>query len=528
MAETNSDTVLRLESIIKDNFPDVDIAPSTVFSELVVKMAAYLQNPIINNIDELNQGKAIADVLAATTDTFNPIVDGIASNYNTSRGEGKRSVGKIKIIVSSNRVQFLREGFIMAQPVLKLNYVTTTAYRVTSNPTEATDIQLVQSGAQFYFILPVEAEEVGSEYQVANGAKFSLGTGSVLNGFVDASAYGSFTGGLPADTDKELIAKYQQGISNKSLLTQKSILFRLAELYPNVRDISVIGASDEEMTRCKQNLFGVSTLGTTDVYIRSSLGPETTLITKTATKNTAGDWEVTLDKDDVPGFYRVVSIVPSGEDVGGTLLFEETFDYSTAGIVPSNLLNNVQEARFTKYQTCDLVITYSADSSTATEQDFDILVSYQPNLADIQDLFLNNDERIACADYLVKAALPCFVSVALRLHRKNTSVDLPTDQIKQDIFNYINTLKFGDSLYASELVNICHNYDVKHVQLPLTLTGVIIGTDGEKVTVTGTDKLEIPTDLTVGISPKTTLFFADYFRKSDQETMSESIDIEVS
>lgn len=523
MAELINDTKVRLETFIKDSFPTVDIAPGTVISELLVKLAATLQNPVVNSIEALNQGNTIAEVLASDVDTYNPIIDSIGSNYNVSRGQGKKSVGQIKVVVTTNSSKILSSGFGFYQPVIKLNYVTARDYRATTDVVNDNDLQIIQEGELYYFIVPVEAEAVGSEYQVSNNSKFSLTLDGSLTDFVDAYAYGNFVSGLPVDSDKVLISKYQSGLTHKTLLTSSSLFARLQESFPSLRDISVVGANDEEMTRSKKNLFGLSTLGLADVYVRTTLGPETIQITKTATQ-TNGVWSFSLNYSDVPGFYRIVSILPSGKGLTGTLLNTPVFSYSTSGLSPSNLVNDAKEGRFSKYQTCNVTFEYA---STETTADFDVLLAYQPNIGSIQDLLLFEKERIACADYLVKAALPCFVSTHLRVHRRNPNVDLPVEKIKQDIYNYINTISFGDNLYVSRLVDICHNYDVRYVEFPVKVTGEIYTNESKVISITSTDTLAIPTNLTAGVSPKTTAFFADYFKATAADNMSDSIGVEV-
>ena len=527
MAETLSDTQLRLETIIRNNYPSVDIAPGTVLSELLIKLATTLQNPIVNSISELSQGNTIDKILASDVDTYDPLMDAVASNYNVQRADGKKSVGKVKIVVTDKSARFISKNFELYQPVLKLSYVTTATYQVTTNPVSATDLLLIPEGATYYFILPVEAKEVGPEYQLSANTKLSLAASKSITGFVDAYAFGSFTSGLQLDTDKILVSKLQTGLTHKTLLTEASIKARLTDLYPNFRDLSIVRAGDAEMTRDKQNLFGLATLGMSDVYVRTSFGPETISLTRTATQ-TDGVWSITLGLDDEPGFYRVISILPSGKELTGTITNTQVFNYSTAGILPANTVNNSQEGRFTKYQTCTIAFEYPSSDTTAA---FDFLLSYQPNIASIQDLMLSSDERITCADYLVKAALPCFVTVGLKLHRR-TSSELPVDKIKQDIYNYVNSVKFGETLHASKIIDICHNYDVKYVEFPIKLTGSIYTNKGTVINISGADSLQIPTVLSAGVSPKTTLFFADYLKTGasdidNQNNMSESISVVV-
>lgn len=534
MAESIEDTKLRLEAFITENYPNIDTAPGTVFSELVIKMAAYLQNPIFNQLTELNQANAIAEVLSSTADTYSSAIDAIASNYNTSRFAGRKSQGKLKVYLSGNSNIYINSGFIFLQPVIKLNYVVNSSYVITSNPTQANHIRLIQQGSLYYFIIPVEAENVGTEYQLSDKTKLSLGSGLTLNNFIEAEAYGNFTSGLPIDTDKILISKFQQSLANKTLLSKYSILSKLKETFP-IQTLSIIGANDPEMTRSKHNIFGLSTAGKVDVYIRSSLGIETNRVTKSATYNSStGKWDLTLTADDAPGFYRIISIVPtqatsSSNVVSGTLLYSTSFNYDSTKSAQVNDIYTIAEGRFSTYQTCAVAIEYTGTAAeiAAGTRDFDILVSNQPYLAEIQNTFLDPDNRIACADYLVKAALPCFASVALKVYRRNPTVELPVNLIKQDIFKYINSLDFGDTLLASKLIDICHNYDITHVELPVRLSGSIIGLDNSITEIQSNNELSIPTNLAKGISSNTTLFFADYYNTSDVETMSESIDINV-
>lgn len=528
MSESVADTQQRLEAIIKETYPLVDIGPGSVFSELVTKLAATAQNPIKNDVDTLNSSNAVVEALESIEDTYNPIIDGVASNYNTYRNQGIKSAGTLKVTMAQNRTYFIADNLRFSQPALGLEYVTTAEYTVKADATGASELPLYSEGEFYYFLLPVEATEVGAVYQVSAQTIFILSNTSDLANFVEAKAYGNFTTGLPLETDKQLIARFQSSLTNKSLLAEKSIRARLFDLYPSFQDISVVGANAPEMTRCKHNVFGISTLGTTDIYVRTTLGAETKVIKKTATK-VEGSWTFSLNYEDAAGFYRIISIIPSGSNLGGSLAFTATYGYSTTGISPSNLVNNLTEARFTKYQTCEVTFDHAAAGTTL---DLDILVAQQPSIGEIQDLFNSNDERIACADYLVKAAIPCYVSIDLTVYKRTSLSTIPVELLKQDIFNYVNTLKFGMTLKVSEIVNLCHKYDISRVALPLTITGEIFGLDSSVTFISNKDALEIPTILSKGISSRTTIFIVDYFKSSgssaiNQNTLLDAISIKV-
>ena len=522
MSETISDTRLRFEQFIGEANPSADISPAGVISELAIKPVAALENEVINDIAAIGQETSIEDALTASTDTYNAVIDKIASNYNLVRNPGTKVTGKIKVTVSADNTYFLKSGFVFNQPVLNLNYVTESNYSFTSNP-DATELPLYSSNGLFYFLVPVVAEFTGSNYQVTDQTNFNLEKS--FSNFVSAKAYGSFTSGANQETDKELLARLHTGLSNKTLLTRGSINSRLKDLYPDLQDVSVVGVDSPELTRHKQNIFGISTLGMADVYVRTSKGLATKLVTKAGVIQSDGSWEVTLDRNDAPGFYRVLTIVPSDKEEIGTLPFTQTFDYSTANLEVANTISSIQEARFSYYQTCSVNIQYSP--SGTFNGSFNLLISYQPYIQDIQELFLSNAERIICADYLIRAAVPCYVSIALKIYKKNSTDTIDAGAIKKDIYDYVNSLKFGDSFYASSIVNICHKYDIKRVELPVKLTGQIYSTKSTVIDIASSDVLEIPSYPALGITKNTTVFIIDYFRKTEDNTLSDAISIDI-
>lgn len=538
MSESFQNTKLRIETFITENFPAVDISPGSVLSELLVKLSTTLQNPIKNDIEELAQTNTVLKTLESVSDTYSPIIDGLATNYSVLRNQGSKAVGKLKVTVNDSSTLFIDQGFKFIQPVLNLEFETTGSYRITTNPKEVRDIKLIQKSkgsSLYYFIIPVVATGIGEEYQLSDQTSLNTKVADSITDFVDAKAYGNFSTGKSMETDRQLISRFQGGLSHKTLLTRKSMLPKLTELYPNLRDISIVSASDAEMTRSKQNLLGISTLGTADVYVRTSLGLETMKFTKSAIKTDEGKWLMNLDYSDVAGFYRIISILPVDQNLTGSLIFTPDFSYSNTGFKTTNLVNNKYEARFSKYQTASVIFDFEETTydlpvkGIGDSAEFDVLVTGQPNIIDLQNVFLDNDERVVCADYLVKAMLPCFVTVGLKLERTDSYSDFPVDKLKQDIFKYINNLKFGEDLYASKIIDLCHNYQVKKVKLPIKLSGDIYTDHSTVINITSKDVLSIPEKLSSGVSKKTTGFIANYFNTGQDPdiNITDAISIEV-
>lgn len=519
MSETAQDTADRLATFIKENFTDIDTGPGSVISELLIKLAAAVQNEQYNTIEYLNQGKAITQVLSSTEKTYYPTVDLIASNYNTLRSTGTKVRGKVKVTITDADDYIFNEGFIFIQPSLNLNYVTTVGVRVSPEPSEALgELQVYSENGVYYFLIDVEAENEGPEYQVASGTSFTLEPSAFISNLVKIEAYGNFSSGKAIETDSELLNKIKYNLSHSKLESESGLTKRFSDTFAGFQALSVCGANDAEMTRSKQNALGIATFGKADVYVRSSLGPESLqLFDKTATRLGEDTWRIDISNTEAPGFYRVVSIVPQSTTLylGGTLVFSPPVFRKTR--IPgerNNELYSDSDARFTKYQAASVTFQYTLPVGV-TNPIFVVSLLHQPNIKEMQDLLLLDSDRDACADYLVKAVVPCMVSMELTLIKKratDTYEYLNLGQLKKDIFTYVNTIPFGQDLDASSIVNLCHNYDIKKVEMPIKLTGNILCPDGTTLSISSSDTLAIPYNLSKGVTSKTTLYFIDYYR----------------
>jgi len=522
--ETIEQLKTKIEALVREFNPAVDLSPGSVLSELVSKATAAAQLGLHQEYTTINQGATVSAALASSTDTYNPVIDQIASNFNVARNQGRKAAGKLKVVVNANKTYYFAAGLTFNQPALGLQIATTTQLRADSTGTAPVTVK--QEGNQFYVVLPVEAVEASEQSTVSNGTRFDLVSTSALPEFVGASAYGNFSTGQHVESDKELISRFKTGLTSKHLLSKQSVEAAMQDLVPTFKEASLVGLGDPEITRNRHNLFGIAMPGVVDCYVRSAVTVATTKLTKTGTKIVGGEyngkWEINFTADDAPGFYRVVSVVVNkGDFLGSQQFVAELYSYDPrSGIAHPNDITNAAEARFSRYQTCRLIFDYTSTASTAV---FDVIVEHMPDLALIQDQFQSEANRIPGCDYLVKAVVPCYVSVALRIARFNVTQEVDVAAIKQDIFNYVNGLKLGESVSASHLINICHKYNIKQVQLPLLLTGRVLKptTAGTKfLNIRGDDKLEIPNLPKQGISPNNTAFFIEYFDTNGKESIN--------
>lgn len=521
MAETIQDTVDRLTAFINQNYTDIETGPGSVISELLIKLASTVHNEQYNYIGLLSQANTVSSVLASTEDTYSAAIDLLASNYNTTRSSGVKARGKLKVTVANSYGIGVYQGTKFSQTSLGLSYFPVQNFTITPGViTDSGQIPLRENNGLYFFIIDVEAENTGPEYQISSGTILALAASTDIVGFVKAEAYGNFSTGKSPETDKELIAKFKSNLGSTRFESAVGIANRFSREFPGFQYLSACGANDDEMKRSKQNALGLSTFGKADIYVRSSLGPEIKFIDKEAKKTSVGTWEMTIDNTDVPGFYQIKSITPIVPDVniGGTLVFKlPDFDYAIYPGERNNEITNKVDARFTKYQTAKIIFNYNDPANLAIGEKavFNVQVTYQPNILEMQNMLLQDEHRIACADYLVKAVVPCMVSLKLNISKKrptDTYESLNLQQLKKDLFKYINTIPIGQELHASNIIDICHNYDIRRVDLPIEMRGVIFCPDGSVIELEDDDTLAIPQELSKGVTNKTTAFFIDYYR----------------
>lgn len=523
MPESIAQTQLRLTEFIQENYPLIDCSPGTAVSQLVISLSSTLDNEIYSQITAFSQVSSIQQVLASTVPTFTPTIDEISSNYNVSRSTGTLSTGNIQIFLAKNQNVTVPQAAQFISPALGLVYQTTQPYTYSLNNNSINRFLPIftQSTGIYYIIVPVQAVAVGSQYQVSDKSSFSVQSNFTNTSIISLQAYGNFSSGSSEQSDQQLIQQLQVGLTNVSLTSQNAITNYLTNNITGFQNCNVIGASDALMFRSKENLFGINTFGCADVYCRTSFGPENlTIVGMTGTKVSTGVWQLQVANTVCPGFYGVDSILPTPVNnviIGGSLpITSTTYGYSAIpNSTNQNQISTVEDARFTCYQNALVTFSYTetptvSNGSTAS---FNVDFTYQPDLSNIQSIFLADNTRLICADILAKAVVPCFCNVTINLIKQNstdtpTSVGVPT--LQQNIFNYINGLKFGSSVTASEIIALCMALPIARVQLPIQMNGNIFAPSGISVNISSSDSLVIPTDIDNGYSPDNTQFFINY------------------
>ena len=536
--ETIIQTAERIAAFIKEKHPKADLAPGSALNELIVKLSASAQNEIYNRLETLDSSNAVSKAISATEEQFSPVIDEIASNYNATRGAAGIAGGTVRVFVTSSSSFNIPAGLSFIYSDLELRYKTTIAYTISTAGTAPNLKPVSGVTTLYYFDLVVAAEAGGAGYNLPHGTAVELDSSGGIKNLSSVVVWGGITGGFNLESDQALIARFKLGLATRPLVSSNSINAVLTSnpAFSGMRDTVVFGPNDPELQRNKFNLFGIASLGMVDVYPRTSSSIYTTPIDSLVGQATAvgtgayREYKIECTKDNTPpGFYDVVSVLTDNNQLGN-LQHNVVYGFSEEGpTTDNNFVPNATIARFSIRQTADILVKVpialvplNTDGDPAPI-DFIVTFAHLPYIKEIQNLFLSSADRIACADYFVKAIVPCLVSVKVTLTRKYPFQEIPVAMIKKDIFNYITSLSINEPLKASKIIDICHNYNVAQVSLPIHLEGVIVPptiNHNDRIVINSEDQLIVPTQLDVGVSPRNTAFFASY---ADEEIFKDVV-----
>lgn len=508
-----------LVAFLKDQFPSLDLSEGTVLRNLLVRPAALLRSIDNIEIDVLRNSMSVLVIEANPSVANDAMVDALMSNFRLTRDPGAFASGLVTIVILNDAATQVNVGTIFTANGLL--FTTTQSYvGVDSAASVLTDQQRLitkRNDGTYSFTVPVVATQVGEQYMIRQGNRFTLLP--VPAGFIDATATQDFTGGRDAETNQELIDQFKLALAPQVFSGRAQINSLLFAQDPNLKATSIIGFGDPEMLRDRNNIFAVSTGGKADIYARTQALPESRIVTKVATLiDVSGIWQVSITRDDYPGFYSVNAVLPlaAPSDEGSLTIVEDIrgldLTSNEGEFVP--YIKNLIQGAYSRYQTA-IVRFLDADvpvgSVVGFTRPYDVTLLGMPNIEGLQDLACSNLSRNPQADYLVRAPIPAFATVSLTvLYREGTP--LPNaDAIKNSISAAVNAINFTlGRLPASIIFDAAHNAMSKTgtmVVSPIDIRARLRLPAGEILDLQSFNEIDVPNDPDNETTANTVVFF---------------------
>lgn len=238
------------------------------FYDLFVKPQELMLNPLLSAMETTLIGQSVRQILALEApDEFDEdLVDDTASNVYVARDEGgfARTVVRVFYTEPLDR-EF--PAFSAEFTAGSLSFFNEEDFAITKS-----QMALQQEGTLFFMDVAVRSQEEGDAYNVeAGGVTAFVNDADAVN----VTNLSKAIGGLPRETNTQLLTRAKNSIGVRDLETVKGINAILREKFPSLREIQAIGMGDPEMMR--DILYNVHVGGKTDVYLKT---PELQIKTK--------------------------------------------------------------------------------------------------------------------------------------------------------------------------------------------------------------------------------------------------------
>jgi hypothetical protein len=230
------DTEAFLVERVSTEIEDADVSPYSALRDLVIRAFTVMAEPHRREIQGIKTAQSLNNYPSMTRAE----VSALLGNFFTSLREGGLSRGTARIYFTSPRSVTVTTSTQFPSNS-GLNFFPTTVQAISS-----TQMSFQQDGALYYFDVLVQAESAGEEYNIGVGELSSVVGVSGVNRVTNLAA---FTGGYAEETKAEGIARAQNSITIRNLITQRGAAFVLPENFPAVDTLQVIGFGDEEMDR---------------------------------------------------------------------------------------------------------------------------------------------------------------------------------------------------------------------------------------------------------------------------------------
>lgn len=501
----------------QEKFPAVNL-PAGVVRELLIDPHGQLATLLQELIDEYESNMTPADVLANPDTSPEWALNALLANWRLTRNPATAARGEIAVLRNVGTTLTLPTGFSFSGD--GQDFVTETVYSIKSDEalvTSSTDILATQVGADRWLAyVPVVASVPGAAGMLQRGVPVL--PGEIIEGLITAYAASDFAGGADADSGEVLTSKLELAASAPSLSGPVNMQAWLLKNFPSVVRSSVIGFGYAEMLRDRHWIWPSSGGGKVDWYIRTENEYQDLQVQLTASlaeklPDNTGIWQVNLPRTIGSGFYDIISVLPAGSsDAGSLQITTDQRSYATTGDEQTPEIADVLEAVYSTYQTGavrfhDPAVNVAALSLGATGT-YDLIVRCVPSLKAIQDMVQTDTTRPAAADVLVKAPVPCFVTVRLKATVPVGSV-VTAGQLQQALADAVNAEPFTGKLHVARLYKAAQDLlGVNGTIEFLEARGRLRLPDGSFVPLIGRDTLNVPENAELMTTANTVQFFA--------------------
>lgn len=428
----------RVIALVKERFPDLDVASNSVFGNLIAEPLAF----IIVNLEEASR-RMFSDLQLANVaagEIYNcDFVKEYLKNFGLTPDNAVPVYGVVRLNFNSDQNYTIDRGttllvdggesiFYFIAP--KQGHIQ--IGETTSSPQSGNWYQLSQFDENTWYVdIPV----VGPE-----GSEVDLNTEFLIDVEIEeldsVVAITDFDNGLLPEDVPTLAKLAQKRFYSATLATRGGAVSFVHRQFPNVLATSPVQSGDVEMQRDKSNILGISD-GRVDLHIRSVLDLPEGLI-QPDLDFTGSTYEGELSFQHIPSF--ITRVVERGTDTPVT--------YSLIGESTDNDRARDASAGFTEFEKFEIII-----SSSDPDLKFDVFYLFDPTVKVLSEI-VKTPETDPVIDSVVKPFHTCFVDEIKVKYRRKVGKRVDKTLATEEIFKYINSLGYPELYEESAITDI--------------------------------------------------------------------------
>jgi hypothetical protein len=301
----------RLTAVVRDQFPDIDVTPGSVFSDHILRAMVYLVASAEQATDCVLGDVDLNKILQGEICDCDRVRDYLES-LGVYAGNDIPTIATVRLTYNSDVIRTVQNSarFVFADDII-LRPLTTLSGSITIQPSDAAvsqpDLNMLRlsrdRAGTFYVDIPCYS--AASIEATVDGSTGSTDVSdSTLVSVVLVSPLVPFS---PGETIKEMAQRAQKVFPSSALTTRSSLVSFFANKMTNLAGVSSAMPGDLEMQRGGANLFGVQR-NAVDIYPKGKSVVTNAESTVTVLHNTdASEWVGLLNLPHTPlrirGFY---------------------------------------------------------------------------------------------------------------------------------------------------------------------------------------------------------------------------------
>lgn len=230
------DLAVFLSDRLKQAFPEMATDEGDAITDLLIKPALLLWDPIVREIFRVRSCQSFKDPSTLTTDE----ADALGANLfsDRERGDFARGVG---------RLYYAQPRSVAVTPI---NFFTSRSglhfFPDGQQTITVEEMLLNMSGSLYYFDVNLIAEAAGTAYNIEANELINVAN---LEGTMQVKNLRRFRSGQKEETASEYIDRAQQELTERSMVTLRGLGARIPKAFPEVTRLAAVGFGDPEMQR---------------------------------------------------------------------------------------------------------------------------------------------------------------------------------------------------------------------------------------------------------------------------------------